>query len=90
MIDLQIAAVQVDILDGEPGTFPRPQAGMQQDDKQIAVAASVGVGIHKIQKGGLLLRRESRKEKGFQPAVPSSTAFLNTEDRNEWSLRSES
>lgn len=58
MIDLQIAAVQVDILDGEPGTFPRPQAGMQQDDKQIAVAAAVDVGIHKIQKGGLLLRRE--------------------------------
>ena len=58
VIDLQIAAVQVDILDGESGTFPRPQAGMQQDDKQIAVAAAVGVGIHKIQKGGLLLRRE--------------------------------
>ena len=103
VIDLEIAAVQVDILDREPGALPCPETGMQEDQKQVAVAAAVGILLHEFQEGGLLLRGEglplffgsrwrkpSRKEKGFQPAVPSSTAFLNTEERKEWSLRMDS
>ena len=82
VIDLEIAAVQVDILDREPGALPCPETGMQEDQKQVAVAAAVGILLHEFQEGGLLLRGEGltlffgsrwrkprRNEKGFQPAV---------------------
>lgn len=58
VIDLEIAAVQVDILDREPGALPCPETGMQEDQKQVAVAAAVGILLHEFQKGGLLLRGE--------------------------------
>ena len=58
MIDLEIAAVQVDILDREPGALPCPETGMQEDQKQVAVAAAVGILLHEFQEGGLLLRGE--------------------------------
>ena len=89
VIDLEIAAVQVDILDREPGALPCPETGMQEDQKQVAVAAAVGVRASRSFFGSRW-RKPSRKEKGFQPAVPSSTAFLNTEERKEWSLRMDS
>ena len=31
---------------------------MQEDQKQVAVAAAVGILLHEFQKGGLLLRGE--------------------------------
>lgn len=58
VIDLEIAAVQVDILDREPGALPCPETGMQEDQKQVAVAAAVGILLHEFQEGGLLLRGE--------------------------------
>ena len=58
VIDLEIAAVQVDILDREPGALPCPETGMQEDQKKIAVAAAVGILLHEFQEGCLLLRGE--------------------------------